>query len=156
MELPEEQRHVDDLPTGTLMRIIYSVMVGKEERGMAAAGYGDVHVAHFAVLLRLLTSPGGSRTTDLAAWARITKPSMIYLINDLEEHGYVERLPDPLDKRAQSVRLTARGRAAAQVIRELNRQVEQSWARSLDVQKVERFKLLLRELAESLHEWEED
>src|SRR5713226_292263 len=129
MELSEEQRRLYELPTGTLLRILYAVMVEREEQGMAAAGYDDVHVTHFAVLLRLLTLPIGSRTTELAAWARITKPSMVYVINYLEEHGYVERHPDPCDKRAQTVKLTARGRAAAQVIRELNHQIEESWAR---------------------------
>lgn len=39
----------------------------------------------------------------------MAKPSMSYLVEYLEEAGYLERLPHPTDGRARLVRLTARG-----------------------------------------------
>jgi DNA-binding MarR family transcriptional regulator len=43
----------------------------------------------------------------------MTKQSMGELVDDLEKRGYVERRPDPTDRRARLVALTDRGRAQA-------------------------------------------
>ena len=43
----------------------------------------------------------------LAERAAITKQSMAELVAHLERHGYVERVPDPTDRRAKLVRSTA-------------------------------------------------
>jgi DNA-binding MarR family transcriptional regulator len=52
----------------------------------------------------------GTRLTDLARRARMSKQGMMLLVDDLEQRGYVRRVPDPEDARAKVVRLTARGR----------------------------------------------
>jgi DNA-binding MarR family transcriptional regulator len=52
----------------------------------------------------------GTRLTELARRARMTKQGMMLLIDDLEGRGYVRRVPDAEDGRAKMVRLTARGR----------------------------------------------
>jgi len=43
---------------------------------------------------------------------------MAQLVAHLEAHGYVERVPDPADRRAKLVRTTARGRAVFAIVRE--------------------------------------
>src|SRR5262245_15144794 len=73
---------------GTLLRIPSSVVAEATERGLAAAGYEEVRAAHLPVLQPLFSRPEGARITDLAAWARVTKPAMVYLVNHLEAHGY--------------------------------------------------------------------
>ena len=45
--------------------------------------------------------------SELARRAQITKQSMSELVAHLERHGYVERVPDPDDRRAKLVRATA-------------------------------------------------
>lgn len=67
----------------------------------------DLRIAHLVVFQHI--DPEGSRVTDLATRAQMTKPSMSYLIEHLEQNGYLERLPDPTDGRARLVRLTTRG-----------------------------------------------
>ena len=52
----------------------------------------------------------GTRITDLADRLGVTKQAVSQLVDDLEELGVVERLPDPDDARARRVRFTARGR----------------------------------------------
>ena len=76
-------------------------------RRLHRAGYDDLRVAHLAVFQHL--DPAGSRITDLAAKAQMTKPSMAYLVEYLEEKGYFERVPDPTDGRARLVQPTERG-----------------------------------------------
>lgn len=55
----------------------------------------------------------GTRLTELARRARVTKQAMMLLVDELEQKGYVRRVPDDEDARAKVVRLTARGRRAA-------------------------------------------
>lgn len=52
----------------------------------------------------------GSRLTTLATRARMTKPSMLELIDRAQASGFVQRLPDPQDRRARIVALTLAGR----------------------------------------------
>jgi DNA-binding MarR family transcriptional regulator len=59
------------------------------------------------------TKPEGSRLTDIAQRAGLTKPTVLAAVDDLQRLGYVERLPDPADGRAKLVRLTPRGAATA-------------------------------------------
>jgi DNA-binding MarR family transcriptional regulator len=51
--------------------------------------------------------PDGTRLTDLADRAHMTKQSVGEVVTDLQRLGYVERIPDPSDGRAKIIRLTA-------------------------------------------------
>lgn len=51
----------------------------------------------------------GTRLTELAARANLTKQSMIELVDRAEATGLVERRPDPADGRAKTVHLTIAG-----------------------------------------------
>lgn len=59
-------------------------------------------------LCRLLKRDG-TRLTDLATRARMTKPAMAELVARTELIGLIERTPDPRDRRARVIRFTARG-----------------------------------------------
>src|SRR5438132_8204940 len=92
---------------GALLRGPARAIVDRIARDLPAAGFTDLRPAHFVVFQHI--QPTGSRLTELAELAQITKQSMGYLVDDLEQRGYVERVPDPRDGRARPVRLTARG-----------------------------------------------
>jgi DNA-binding MarR family transcriptional regulator len=51
----------------------------------------------------------GTRLTDLAERAQVTKQAMMQMVDQLESRGFVRRTSDPADARAKIVRLTARG-----------------------------------------------
>jgi DNA-binding MarR family transcriptional regulator len=51
----------------------------------------------------------GLRPIELAERLRITKQSVNDLLGHLEQHGYLIREPDPADRRARVLRLTAKG-----------------------------------------------
>jgi DNA-binding MarR family transcriptional regulator len=55
----------------------------------------------------------GTRLTELARRAGVTKQAVMVVVDDLELRGLVRRTPDPEDGRAKVVRLTARGRTCA-------------------------------------------
>lgn len=65
---------------------------------------------HFSVMCRLEEAP---RTPgELAEIERVSAPSMTRTVAGLAELGYVERTPDPSDKRQVIVSLTAEARRA--------------------------------------------
>ena len=71
---------------------------------------------------------------------------MGYLVDDLEALGYVERVPDPTDRRAKVVRLTARGRAVEETVRKVIQQIEADWAARLGQKEYQHLTHLLRAL----------
>jgi DNA-binding MarR family transcriptional regulator len=80
------------------------IVAGLDERGFA-----DARPGHAALFMHV-DRRWGTRLTDLARRARMSKQGMMLLVDDLEQRGYVRRVPDPEDARAKVVRLTARGR----------------------------------------------
>jgi DNA-binding MarR family transcriptional regulator len=74
---------------------------------LAAAGYNDLHPRHGAVLAYL--DEDGIRATELAELSGRHKQIIGRMIDELEELGYVERRPDPEDRRAKLIFPTKRG-----------------------------------------------
>ncbi len=73
----------------------------------AERGFPEVRLSHNAVFATLQAE--GSRVSDMAARAGITKQSMAAIVKDLEEVGLVTVSPDPADGRAKVVQYTDRG-----------------------------------------------
>ena len=95
-------------------------------RRLAAAGFGDIRPGHGCVFGSI--DPEGSRLTDLAERAHMTKQSVGEAATDLVRRGYVERLPDATDGRVKIIRLTDRGREAQRIGLELIDEIEHDWA----------------------------
>jgi len=98
------------------------------------AGYGDLRPGHGCVFGNI--DPDGSRLTDLAERARMTKQSVGEVASDLEARGYVERVPDPNDGRAKIIRLTERGRAAQAIGQALIDDLERDWGERFGADRV--------------------
>lgn len=136
---------------GALLRMPYQAMMAEGvEPALGSAGFGDVRSAHLPVLQALTRHPGGLRSTELAALARITKQSMGYLVDHLEARRYVERVPDPADGRAKVVRLTTLGWELIRAIRAAVRGVEADWGRRVGEARVADLRAILRDLVASL------
>lgn len=147
------QLNVEDAPQlmlGALLRTCYDALMKEFEPSLAEAGYADVRLSHTPVLQPLSLRQEGMRASELAARASMTKPSIGYLIEYLEQHGYVERVPDPADGRAQLVRLTPRGWEMSQTGRRIVRQAEARWADLIGEQAVEELRQRLQELVKAL------
>jgi DNA-binding MarR family transcriptional regulator len=99
-------------PLGVLLTAAERALASELEEGLRAAGYHDLRSAHAQVFVALAVD--GSRLTDLAARAGMTKQAMGELVRYLEQHGYLAIEPDPRDRRAKMIRPTTRGWAAHQ------------------------------------------
>jgi DNA-binding MarR family transcriptional regulator len=108
-----------------LFRETADVMIDELVARLGAAGFPDIRPADSRVFGNL--DPGGTRLIELAARARMTHQSMGELVASLEARGYLERQPDPTDRRARLVRLTQRGRQVQrQALAEIT-QIEATW-----------------------------
>lgn len=136
----------EELNLAQLLRHPYETLVTRLHAELAAAGYPDIRPAHGCVFQ--YTEPQGSRLTDLARRAGLTKPTVVAAVNDLERMGYVERLPDGTDGRAKVVRLTPRGAAAAAEGARIIEDIESEWADRLGARSAGQ----LRRALEGLHE----
>ena len=58
----------------------------------------------------------------------MTKQSVGEVTSDLEQRGYVERVPDPSDGRAKIIRLTERGARRRTLGLQLIDEIEREWA----------------------------
>jgi DNA-binding MarR family transcriptional regulator len=141
--LPGESRH--ERPNlGILLRVPYHEIVGRIVDGLAEAGFDDIRSAHTAVFQHIRAE--GSRLSDLARRAQLTKQSMGYLVDYLEQRGYVERRPDPTDRRASLIFLTERGWDEVRTALGIIAAVEQEWAHQLGAARMEQLRELLTEL----------
>jgi DNA-binding MarR family transcriptional regulator len=122
----------------------FQILVDELHEGLAEAGYPDIRPAHGNVFGYIRKE--GSRLTELAERAQLTKQTMGYLVDYLEERGYVKREPDPGDKRAKIVRLTDEGRELVVVAREIMGRIETRWVELLGKERMEQMRELLKEL----------
>lgn len=120
--------------------------------GLRAAGYGDIRPSHYVVFRYLKDE--GSRVTELAEAAGMTKQSMGELVAHLEERGYVRRSPDPRDGRARIVLPTETGRRGLGAAAERLADIEAVLRDRMGEERLEQLADLLQELAGLLSELE--
>lgn len=84
----------------------YSLLGFQIVDGVVGAGYPQ-KPSHSAVFAQI--QPEGSRLTALARGANMSPQAMGELVDELDGLGYVERKPDPTDRRAKLIVLTPRG-----------------------------------------------
>lgn len=118
----------------TLMFVSYRAMDERVVGAMRAAGF-DVTPAQARLAQRI--ADGGSRLTDLARQAQVTKQTASLLVAALEEKGLVERVLDPADGRARLIRFTPHGRVGAEQALQVVAAVEREWEEHLGAQLAE-------------------
>jgi MarR family transcriptional regulator, lower aerobic nicotinate degradation pathway regulator len=91
-------------------------------RRLVSDGHAEVGAsAYHYRILAALQEFGGSSQADLARRGNVDRSDVVAAINELAERGFVERTPDPDDRRRNLVRLT---RAGAQQLRRMDRALD--------------------------------
>jgi DNA-binding MarR family transcriptional regulator len=134
-----------DRMLGALLRIPAQAIVEHIARALAANGHADLRPAHFSVFQHL--PAGGARLTEVAERAQITKQSMGALVIYLEAAGYLERSPDPTDRRAQIIRRTEQGWEVERIARAALRELEEEWSERLGRERMQQCRAFLEDLA---------
>jgi DNA-binding MarR family transcriptional regulator len=132
--------------TGLLLFIPYRSMERRVFAALRDAGYADFTIAQARVFQRI--AAGGSRLTDLAEQAQITKQSAGFLVDALARAGYVERIPDPTDARARLIVVAPRGTEMVARSAETVAQIEAEWEAHLGAGGMRHLRRLLSQLKE--------
>jgi DNA-binding MarR family transcriptional regulator len=142
--LPGSSRH-EHPNIGILLRVLLQDVVGRVSAGLSDTGFEDIRPAHTAVFQHI--EADGSRLTDLAERAQITKQSMGYLVDYLEQRGYLERRPDPTDRRVALICLTDRGWEQIHAALSIITAIERDWTRRIGKRRMQQLREALTELA---------
>jgi DNA-binding MarR family transcriptional regulator len=131
------------IPLPGLFDIAMEAMLVEFREELAASGYSDIRPTHGCVFR--FVRDDGMRLTELARLAGMTKQSVGELVDDLVDLGYVERIPDPEDRRAKLICLTDRGIEAQRVAFGLLADVEDRWAERFGATRMKQLRKLLEE-----------
>jgi DNA-binding MarR family transcriptional regulator len=136
----------DDLNLGLLLFIPYRALEGRVFDALAAAGFDDFTPAQARIFQRI--GPDGTRLTELAEQARVTKQTAGFLVDQLERSGYVRRVPDPTDARARLVQIAERGHRTMPVADAVVAEVEAEWTAHLGAVQAAQLRKALTSLRE--------
>src|SRR6185312_7782290 len=98
---------------GLLLRLLSQHYSEDIHAALVKAGFGDIRPTHANVFP--FVPPEGITVTELAQLAHVRKQTMAEAVQQLERMGYVERRPNPGDRRSRLVFLTERGAAVKPV-----------------------------------------
>jgi DNA-binding MarR family transcriptional regulator len=146
--------HLDDKPAapgppliGALLRMPWEAVHERMLAGLHQRGFEDLIAPHLTVLQ--YPGPEDTRPSELATHTRMSKQALNYLLGQMEELGYLERVPDDADQRFKRIRLTPRGRAASAAMREIVLEIEAEWTMKLGPRRFAELRDLLAQLNEA-------
>lgn len=101
-------------------------------------------------LLMMLNPTDGQRLTTLSSRLLLSKSTVTRAVDQLEQLGWVRRVADPTDRRAQRVVLTPAGDRQREAISEAHWQAHQKWLDTLTKQEQREVEDLLAKLCTGL------
>ena len=144
--------NAEELPArpliGLLLRLVYQQYAHDIEAALREAGFDDIRPA--AANVFPFVPPEGITVSELAELARVRKQTMAQAVDQLERTGYVERRPNPSDRRSRLVCLTERGKSVPPVTHAAAERVEQRWAQLTSKQELEALRAGLLDLLTEL------
>jgi DNA-binding MarR family transcriptional regulator len=133
----------DDVNLGLLMFIPYRFMESAVMAALKAHGH-DIGLNQARVFARI--NPEGSRLSELADAAQLSKQTVGSIVDQLERAGYVRRDRDPDDARARLVSIAPRGRELIDLSAPVVREVEAAWEAHLGRARTRQLRKTLQEL----------
>lgn len=138
---------------GLLLRLLHQQWTQAVEVALEEAGFGDIRPPHANVFT--FVPAEGIQVSELTKLARVRKQTMAQAVEELEQLGYVERRPDPRDRRGRLVFLTVRGQAVRPIAAGTGRLVDQRWAALTSREEIDGLRLALQSLLDRLRGEEE-
>jgi DNA-binding MarR family transcriptional regulator len=113
-------------PIGLLLRLLHQHYAQDHDAALRVAGFGDIRPTHANVFP--FVPRDGISVSALAERALVRKQTMAQSVDELERLGYVDRRPNPSDRRSRLVFLTKRGAAVRPLTLRTADRVEKAWA----------------------------
>ncbi len=124
---------IPHLNLAVLLEVAYKRLDALLIDGLHAAGFTDIRPAHSQVFGAVPAE--GARVGAMAAQAGIAQQSMSELVDALVALGYLERRPDPADRRARLIGYTERGWEAVRAAIATIDDIEREWAERIGVRR---------------------
>jgi len=138
-------KHPPPLPLHGLLEFAFNAFIEEFRGELRQSEFSDIRPAHGCVFRHM--KDGGLRLTEIAERGNMTKQSAGEVVDDLVALGYVERDPDPDDRRAKLVRLTERGEAVQSYGFRLLADIEQRWGERYGAERIAGLRAILEEIA---------
>lgn len=126
---------------GRLALFCYNHLEARMLQRLAQLGAGDVKPTHLRVFRYI--DYQGTRVTEIAARAGVTKGAMSQLLAECERLGYVAATTDGIDARARVIQFTAEGRRLMDACRTAIAEVEGEFEATIGADKYADLKALL-------------
>lgn len=133
------------IPLNGLLEFAYKAIIEEFLDEAQKSEFSDLRLAHGCVFRYMKEQ--GLRLTEIAERGNMTKQSAGEVVDDLVALGYVERVPDPDDRRAKIVRLTERGEAAQEFGFGLLAEIEKRWGERYGAERIADLRATLEEIA---------
>ncbi|HWC49510.1 MAG TPA: MarR family winged helix-turn-helix transcriptional regulator [Solirubrobacterales bacterium] len=133
------------VPLTGLFGVALEAMLEDFQQLLKETEFNDIRPTHGCVFR--FVKGDGMRLTEIAELAGMTKQSVGEVVDDLVVRGYVQRIPDPGDKRAKLICLTERGEQAQATGFGLFAEVEKEWIKRYGAERVTQMRALLEEIA---------
>jgi DNA-binding MarR family transcriptional regulator len=115
-------------------------------RALGEAGYDDVPKNGLYVIGGLAMGAGGVPLGQLVTELGVSKQAAGQLVDALVLRGYLDRIPDPEDRRKLTVSLTERGRDAAEIQAEARKKIDNQLAAQVGQENIKRTRRTLAAL----------
>lgn len=133
------------IPLHGLLEFAYNAVIEEFRDELERSGFSDIRLVHGCVFRYM--NERGLRLTEIAERGNMTKQSAGEVVDDLVALGYVERVPDPDDRRAKIVRFTERGEAAQSAGFRLLAEIEKRWGERYGAERIAGMRATLEEIA---------
>jgi DNA-binding MarR family transcriptional regulator len=133
---------------GLLVRLIYQHYSQAMDAALRQAGFEDIGPSAGNVFP--FVGPEGITVSELAELAHVRKQTMAQAVDHLERAGYVERRPNPHDRRSRLVFLTDRGQSVPPVTHAAAARIEEGWAARTGAKELEALRKSLQRLLNEL------
>jgi DNA-binding MarR family transcriptional regulator len=117
---------VDRLAVGQLLVRLLAEFRRDLLSAAMTGGYPDLRESHLHIFGNVGVE--GIRLTGLAANAQLSLATTSELVDELQRLGYLERRPDPSDRRAKLIFPTTKGRSALNDAGHRVAEIEENWA----------------------------
>lgn len=124
-EYPRERGPIGDI----LIRLLHhfrTELFGARDRD---GRFTDIRWPHMPIWANV--GEDGIRLTRLAHLGNLGLPACSELVNELEQVGYLERRPDPADRRAKLIFPTDKGRELLATVGGAVNEMEERWRRTV-------------------------
>lgn len=133
------------IPLHGLLEFAFKAIIEEFLEELQDSEFTDIRLAHGCVFRHMKEQ--GLRLTEIAERGNMTKQSVGEVVDDLVALGYVERVPDPEDRRAKLVCLTERGEAVQQFGFNLLAEIEKRWGERYGAERIAELRATLEEIA---------